>query len=51
MKKSLLALAFATAGLMAAPAVFAQSAPNGNGGWFVNGVGWQGENGEGLSLV
>ena len=37
MKKSLLALAFATAGLMAAPAVFAQSAPNGNGGWFVNG--------------
>lgn len=37
MKKSLLALAFATAGLMAAPTVFAQSAPNGNGGWFVNG--------------
>ena len=37
MKKSLLALAFATAGLMAAPTVFAQSAPNSNGGWFVNG--------------
>jgi OOP family OmpA-OmpF porin/outer membrane immunogenic protein len=37
MKKSLLALAFATAGLMAVPAVFAQSAPTDNGGWFING--------------
>jgi OOP family OmpA-OmpF porin/outer membrane immunogenic protein len=37
-KKTLLALAFATAGLMAVPAVFAQSAPTtDNGGWFVNG--------------
>jgi OOP family OmpA-OmpF porin/outer membrane immunogenic protein len=36
-KKALLALAFATAGLIAVPAAFAQSAPTGNGGWFVNG--------------
>jgi OmpA-OmpF porin, OOP family len=37
MKKTLLALALTTAGLLAAPAVFAQSAPTGNGGWFING--------------
>ena len=37
MKKTLLAFALATAGLTAVPAVFAQDAPNGNGGWFVNG--------------
>lgn len=36
-KKSLLALALSTAGLLAAPAVFAQSAPADNAGWFVNG--------------
>ncbi|HUH55257.1 MAG TPA: porin family protein [Rhodanobacter sp.] len=35
--KSLLALALATAGLVAVPAAFAQSAPTQNGGWFVNG--------------
>ncbi|MGC1549519.1 MAG: porin family protein [Rhodanobacter sp.] len=37
MKKSLLALALATAGLLTVPAVFAQNAPADNGGWFVNG--------------
>jgi len=37
MKKTLLALALTTAGLLTVPAVFAQNAPNGNGGWFVNG--------------
>jgi OOP family OmpA-OmpF porin len=37
MKKTLLALALATAGLLAVPAVFAQSAPTDNGGWFING--------------
>jgi OOP family OmpA-OmpF porin/outer membrane immunogenic protein len=36
MKKMLLALAIATAGLAAVPA-FAQSAKSDNGGWFVNG--------------
>ena len=36
MKKTLLALAFATAGLLTVPA-FAQDAGTGNGGWFVNG--------------
>jgi OOP family OmpA-OmpF porin/outer membrane immunogenic protein len=36
MKKTLIALAFATAGLVAVPAAFAQSASD-NGGWFVNG--------------
>ena len=37
MKKTLLALAFASAGLLAVPAAFAQSAPTHNDGWFVNG--------------
>ena len=37
MKKTLLALALTTAGLLAVPAVFAQSAPTDNGGWFING--------------
>jgi OmpA-OmpF porin, OOP family len=37
MKKTLLALAFASAGLLAVPAAFAQSAPGLNDGWFVNG--------------
>jgi OmpA-OmpF porin, OOP family len=37
MKKNLLALALAAAGLLTVPAVFAQSAPTDNGGWFVNG--------------
>jgi len=37
MKKTLLALAFASAGLMAVPAVFAQSASADKGGWFING--------------
>ena len=37
MKKTLLALALTTAGLLAVPAVFAQSASADNGGWFVNG--------------
>jgi len=37
MKKTLLALAFTSAGLLAVPAVFAQSAPTQNGGWFING--------------
>ena len=36
-KKALLALALATAGLIAVPAAFAQSAQTDNGGWFVNG--------------
>ncbi|KRE99922.1 autotransporter [Frateuria sp. Soil773] len=37
MKKSLLALAFASASLLAVPAAFAQSAPTHNDGWFING--------------
>jgi len=37
MKKTLLALAFASAALLAVPAAFAQSAPTHNDGWFVNG--------------
>lgn len=37
MKKTLLALAFASAGLVAVPAAFAQSAPTHTDGWFVNG--------------
>ena len=37
MKKTLLALALSTAGLLAVPAVFAQSASTQNGGWFING--------------
>jgi OmpA-OmpF porin, OOP family len=37
MKKTLLALALTTAGLLAVPAAFAQNAPTDNGGWFVNG--------------
>jgi OOP family OmpA-OmpF porin len=37
MKKTLLALALTTAGLLAVPAVFAQSTPTDNGGWFING--------------
>ena len=37
MKKTLLALALVSAGLVAAPAAFAQSAPSDNGGWFING--------------
>ncbi|HEV2538407.1 MAG TPA: porin family protein [Frateuria sp.] len=37
MKKTLLALAFASAGLLAVPAAFAQNAPTHNDGWFVNG--------------
>ncbi len=37
MKKTLLALAFTSAGLLAVPAVFAQSAPTHNDGWFING--------------
>ena len=37
MKKTLLALALTTVGLLAVPAVFAQSAPTDNGGWFING--------------
>ncbi|WP_205746122.1 MULTISPECIES: porin family protein [Dyella] len=36
MKKSLLALALAAAGLAVVPAAFAQNAPD-NGGWFING--------------
>jgi len=36
-KKTLLALALTSAGLLAVPAVFAQSAPTQNGGWFING--------------
>jgi len=37
MKKTLFALALATAGVFAVPAAFAQSAPSQNAGWFVNG--------------
>ncbi len=37
MKKSLLALALATAGLLGTSAAFAQNAPADNGGWFING--------------
>ncbi|WP_329742446.1 porin family protein [Dyella sp. A6] len=37
MNKSLIAMALATTGLLAVPAVFAQSMPTDNGGWFVNG--------------
>lgn len=37
LKKTLLALAFTSAGLLAAPAVFAQSAPGAGDSWFVNG--------------
>lgn len=37
MKKTLLALALATAGLMTATGAFAQNAPTHNDGWFVNG--------------
>jgi opacity protein-like surface antigen len=37
MKKTLLALALTTAGLLAVSAVFAQNAPTDNGGWFING--------------
>ena len=37
MKKNLLALALVSAGLLAAPAAFAQNAPSDNGGWFING--------------
>ena len=37
MKKTLLALALTSAGLLAVPSVFAQSAPTHNDGWFVNG--------------
>ena len=37
MNKTLLALAFASAGLLAVPAAFAQSTPTHNDGWFING--------------
>ena len=37
MKKTLIALALASAGMLAIPAAFAQSAPADNGGWFING--------------
>ena len=37
MKKTLLALALTTAGLLSVPAAFAQNASATNGGWFVNG--------------
>ncbi len=37
MKKTLLALALATTGLLAVPAVFAQSTPTHSDGWFING--------------
>ncbi|MEO5829432.1 MAG: outer membrane beta-barrel protein, partial [Rhodanobacter sp.] len=37
MNKTLIALALATAGVFAVPAVFAQNAPTQNGGWFING--------------
>jgi OOP family OmpA-OmpF porin len=36
-KKTLLALALATAGLLAVPTAFAQNASADNGGWFING--------------
>jgi OmpA-OmpF porin, OOP family len=37
MKKSLLALALATAGILSTSAVFAQNAPADDAGWFING--------------
>ncbi|HET8764250.1 MAG TPA: outer membrane beta-barrel protein, partial [Rhodanobacter sp.] len=37
MKKTLLALALATTGMLVIPASFAQSAPADNAGWFING--------------
>lgn len=37
MKKTLLALALASSGLLSVPAAFAQNAPSDNGGWFING--------------
>lgn len=37
MKKNLLALTLAAAGMLTIPAAFAQSAPSDNGGWFING--------------
>ncbi|HUW53897.1 MAG TPA: porin family protein [Rhodanobacter sp.] len=37
MKKTLIALTLATAGLLTVPAAFAQNSPSGNGGWFING--------------
>jgi OOP family OmpA-OmpF porin len=37
MKKTLLSLTLAAAGLLSVPAAFAQSAKTDNGGWFVNG--------------
>lgn len=37
MKKTLLALALATAGLLTVPAVFAQNVPADDAGWFING--------------
>jgi opacity protein-like surface antigen len=37
MKKTLLALALASAGMLVIPASFAQSAPADNAGWFING--------------
>ena len=37
MKKTLLALALASSGLLAVPAAFAQNAPSDHGGWFING--------------
>ncbi len=37
MKKTLAALAFAAAGMVALPAAFAQSVPSHHDGWFVNG--------------
>lgn len=37
MKKTLIALTLATAGLLTVPVAFAQNAPSGNGGWFING--------------
>ncbi|MBA2077406.1 autotransporter [Rhodanobacter sp. PCA2] len=37
MKKTLLALSLAAAGMLTIPAAFAQNAPSDNAGWFVNG--------------
>lgn len=37
MKKTLLAVALSTAGLLTASAAFAQNMPTQNGGWFING--------------
>ena len=37
MKKTLFALALASAGMLSVPAAFAQNAPTDNGGWFING--------------